>query len=123
MILSVERLEDPNHLGFAGEVTGVDEHVGRVQHVRCTQAVPRVDDGVVADSNDSSSGPQFIDTGQSPALRVAVTAALEHDVVERVGHDLNARLGHSRAGFLCEVVGPGVHRRAVSCDHAPTHAA
>jgi len=52
--------------------------------------IPRVEDGVVPDSDGDTRLAELVDSGVSPAARVAVVIPLENGVVRWVRHQADA---------------------------------
>ena len=68
-------------------------HVRDLKHIARAQAVPRVHHAVVAEGNRDPGRQQLRNASHAAPLRIAVVAALQGDVDERVGNRRHARLG------------------------------
>jgi hypothetical protein len=123
VVLGPEGADHPAHLGLAGELGHVHEHVGGVEQVGGAEPVPGVDHRVVADAHRGPGGPEGVDPGVAATARIAVVAALEHDVVEGVGDHLHPARRDQLDHLGGVGVGVGVHGGAVTGDDPTLEAA
>ncbi len=75
-----------------GHVVGVGQHVGDIEHLTGAEGVERIADAVLTGGHIHTGVEQFRDAGQSPALRIAVVAALEVEVDRRIRYHMDAGL-------------------------------
>ena len=85
---------------------------------RAAERVPRVHHAVVAEGDVDAGGQQLGHARHAAALRVAVVAALQRDVDQRVGDGVHAGLAHQRQQLGHVVVVHRVHRGQVRAGHA-----
>ena len=116
-----DHLVGPEQLGPAGHLGDVDEHRERIEHRSAAERVPRIHDRVVAAGDVDAGRVELLDPGHPAPLRIGVEAALEDDVVERVGHDRHARPLEDLEQLEGVGVVVGAHRRGVAGDDAAAH--
>ena len=131
-------LHSPRHLGCTGRVGGdhlvgaeqlvpaghlrdVDEHREGVEHRAAPERVPGIHDRVVAAGHVHAGGVELLDARHAAPLGVGVEAALEDDVVERVGDDRHAGALEDLEQLEGVVVVVARHRRRVAGDDPALH--